>query len=69
MYFRHLYATCQPSLEQRAASWGNYQSLFSVILHGNVNMQLPNGGWLTQRFYCELTTKLGNSAAREIILH
>jgi RNA polymerase I-associated factor PAF67 len=45
MYFRHLYATCQPTLEQRVASWDNYQGLFGVILHGNVNMQLPNA-WL-----------------------
>ncbi|KAK9824526.1 hypothetical protein WJX72_011098 [[Myrmecia] bisecta] len=45
MYFRHLYAVAQPSLEQRAESWDNYCSLFNVVLHGNVNMQLPNA-WL-----------------------
>ncbi len=45
MYFRHLYAIQQPSLEARAESWSNYTALFGVILHGNVNMQLPNG-WL-----------------------
>jgi translation initiation factor 3 subunit L len=45
MYFRHLYAITQPSLEARAESWANYTALFGVILHGNVNMQLPNG-WL-----------------------
>lgn len=45
MYFRHLYAIQQPPLEARAESWANYTALFGVILHGNVNMQLPNG-WL-----------------------
>lgn len=45
MYFRHLYAVQQPSLEARCDSWHNYTALFGVILHGNVNMQLPNG-WL-----------------------
>eukprot|EP00884_Botryococcus_braunii_P016904 jgi/Botrbrau1/3898/Bobra.0183s0119.1 len=32
MYFRHLYATVQPSLEQRCDSWDNYCALFNVIL-------------------------------------
>ena len=45
MYFRHLYAVQQPSLDARCDSWANYQALFGVILHSNVNMQLPNG-WL-----------------------
>ncbi len=45
MFFRHLYAIQQPSLAARADSWANYTALFGVILHGNVNMQLPNG-WL-----------------------
>ena len=45
MYYRHLYAIQQPSLEARCESWANYTALFGVILHGNVNMQLPNG-WL-----------------------
>ncbi len=45
MYFRHLYAVQQPSLDARCESWANYQALFGVILHSNVNMQLPNG-WL-----------------------
>jgi translation initiation factor 3 subunit L len=42
MYFRHVYGKATPSLEQRRESWDNYANLFSVILHGNVNMQLPN---------------------------
>eukprot|EP00891_Asterochloris_glomerata_P008661 jgi/Astpho2/8661/Aster-05134 len=37
--FRHLYATQQPSLEQRRASWENYVALFKVILESKVNMQ------------------------------
>ena len=45
MYFRHLYASKNPNLKQRCDSWENYCNLFRVILHGNVNMQLPNE-WL-----------------------
>lgn len=45
MYFRHLYATTQPTLEQRCESWDNYVNLFRVLLQSHVNMQLPNG-WL-----------------------
>ena len=56
MYFRHLYAVQQPSLDARCDSWANYQALFGVILHSNVNMQLPNG-WLwdiIDEFVCAL---------------
>mmetsp|Transcript_35179 Transcript_35179/g.89048 ORF Transcript_35179/g.89048 Transcript_35179/m.89048 type:complete len:519 (-) Transcript_35179:279-1835(-) len=42
MYFRHLYARCQPDLRQRCESWDNYCDLFGLLLHSNVNMQLPN---------------------------
>ncbi len=42
MYFRHLYARCQPDLRQRCESWDNYVDLFGLLLHSNVNMQLPN---------------------------
>ncbi|KAK9803817.1 hypothetical protein WJX73_002987 [Symbiochloris irregularis] len=45
MYYRHLYASMQPTLDQRIASWENYCMLFSIILNSQVNMQLPNG-WL-----------------------
>jgi hypothetical protein len=38
MYFRHMYATIQPTLEQRCDSWDNYCALFNVILGSNVNM-------------------------------
>mmetsp|Transcript_1553 Transcript_1553/g.6831 ORF Transcript_1553/g.6831 Transcript_1553/m.6831 type:complete len:536 (+) Transcript_1553:206-1813(+) len=42
MYFRHVYGKTTPTLDQRKESWENYCNLFGVILHGNVNMQLPN---------------------------
>eukprot|EP00850_Spirogloea_muscicola_P021247 SM000242S08483 [mRNA] locus=s242:164261:167142:+ [translate_table: standard] len=45
MYFRHLYKQLAPTLEQRCESWDNYTQLFQVILHGHLNMQLPNQ-WL-----------------------
>eukprot|EP00951_Prasinocladus_malaysianus_P022095 scaffold184283_cov23-Prasinocladus_malaysianus.AAC.1 len=45
MYFRHMYANAKPKLQDRVESWENYCNLFRVILHGNVNMQLPNE-WL-----------------------
>lgn len=41
LYFRHLFARTQPGLRARCESWDNYCELFGVILHGNVNMQLP----------------------------
>lgn len=40
MYFRHLYASTQPTLVQRCDSYDNYCALFNVILVGNVNMQV-----------------------------
>ncbi|GLC72487.1 hypothetical protein PLESTF_001252900 [Pleodorina starrii] len=42
MYFRHLYARCQPTLRDRCDSWDNYCDLFGLLLTSNVNMQLPN---------------------------
>ena len=42
LYFRHLYARCTPDLRQRCESWDNYCDLFGLLLHSNVNMQLPN---------------------------
>mmetsp|Transcript_19202 Transcript_19202/g.53747 ORF Transcript_19202/g.53747 Transcript_19202/m.53747 type:complete len:518 (-) Transcript_19202:405-1958(-) len=42
LYFRHLYARCSPNLRQRCESWDNYCDLFGLLLHSNVNMQLPN---------------------------
>ena len=45
LYFRHVFATGMPTLEQRKESWDNYYDLFSIILSSNLNMLLPNG-WL-----------------------
>ncbi|CAI5464155.1 unnamed protein product [Closterium sp. Yama58-4] len=45
LYFRHVFARLQPTLEQRCESWENYCSLFQVVLLGNLNVQLPNA-WL-----------------------
>ena len=66
MYFRHLYAVQQPSLDARCDSWANYQALFGVILHSNVNMQLPNG-WLwdiIDEFVCVFRVTLSDTFAR-----
>ena len=40
MYYRHMYASMQPSLEQRCESWENYCLLFNIILNSQVNMQV-----------------------------
>ncbi|KAK8914274.1 hypothetical protein KSP39_PZI024331 [Platanthera zijinensis] len=45
LWFRHVYARLSPTGRQRVESWDNYCSLFGVVLHGVVNMQLPNQ-WL-----------------------
>lgn len=45
MYYRHLYARCVPTIEQRLDSFKTYCDLFDVVLTSNVNMKLPNQ-WL-----------------------
>lgn len=45
LYFRHLYARCTPTLQQRIDSYTNYMDLLGLLLTSNVNMQLPNT-WL-----------------------
>ena len=40
MYYRHMYASMQPTLEQRCQSWENYCLLFNIILNSQVNMQV-----------------------------
>lgn len=76
MYYRHLYAKNTPSLEQRCESWDNYCALFGVILHGNVNMQLPNL-WLWDmvdefiyqfQSFCQYRGKLSTKTAEELEL-
>lgn len=74
MWFRHVYARLQPTLEQRCDSWDNYCNLFQVILHGNVNMQLPNQ-WLWDmvdefiyqfQSFCQYRAKLKQKTDQEL---
>jgi translation initiation factor 3 subunit L len=76
MYYRHLYARLTPTLEQRCESWDNYCALFGVILHGNVNMQLPNI-WLWEmvdefiyqfQSFCQYRGKLSTKSPEELEL-
>ncbi|KAJ7556493.1 hypothetical protein O6H91_05G085900 [Diphasiastrum complanatum] len=76
MWFRHLYAKLTPTLEQRFESWDNYCNLFQVILHGNVNMQLPNQ-WLWDmvdefiyqfQSFCQYRAKLKSKSDQELLL-
>uniref|UniRef100_A0A7R9TYX1 Eukaryotic translation initiation factor 3 subunit L n=1 Tax=Prasinoderma coloniale TaxID=156133 RepID=A0A7R9TYX1_9VIRI len=74
MYYRHLYARLQPTLEQRCESWDNYCALFQVILNTNINMQLPNL-WLWDmvddfvyqfQSFCAYRSKLKLKSPKEI---
>ncbi|XP_073308744.1 uncharacterized protein [Primulina huaijiensis] len=76
MWFRHLYAKLSPTLKQRIDSWDNYCSLFQVVLHGVVNMQLPNQ-WLWDmvdefvyqfQSFCQYRAKMKNKTEQEISL-
>lgn len=76
MWFRHLYARLAPTGRQRVESWDNYCSLFSVVLHGVVNMQLPNQ-WLWDmvdefvyqfQSYCQYRAKLKSKTDEELQL-
>ncbi|XP_024023843.1 eukaryotic translation initiation factor 3 subunit L isoform X2 [Morus notabilis] len=76
MWFRHLYARLTPTLKQRIDSWDNYISLFQVVLHGVVNMQLPNQ-WLWDmvdefvyqfQSFCQYRAKMKNKTDQEIAL-
>ncbi|CAH9076539.1 unnamed protein product [Cuscuta europaea] len=76
MWFRHLYARLSPTLKQRIDSWDNYCSLFQVVLHGVVNMQLPNQ-WLWDMIdefvyqfqsFCQYRAKMKNKTEQEIAL-
>lgn len=76
MWFRHLYARLTPTLKQRIDSWDNYISLFQVVLHGVVNMQLPNQ-WLWDmvdefvyqfQSFCQYRAKMKNKTEQEIEL-
>ncbi|KAF6164412.1 hypothetical protein GIB67_025238 [Kingdonia uniflora] len=76
MWFRHLYARLSPTLKQRIDSWDNYCSLFQVVLHGVVNMQLPNQ-WLWDmvdefvyqfQSFCQYRAKMKTKTEQEIAL-
>ncbi|KAL1212675.1 hypothetical protein V5N11_021234 [Cardamine amara subsp. amara] len=76
MWFRHLYARLSPTLKQRIDSYDNYCSLFQVVLHGVVNMQLPNQ-WLWDmvdefvyqfQSFCQFRAKLKNKTEQELAL-
>lgn len=76
MWYRHLYARLSPTLKQRIDSWDNYCSLFQVVLHGVVNMQLPNQ-WLWDmvdefvyqfQSFCQYRAKMKNKTEQEIAL-
>eukprot|EP00798_Chlamydomonas_sp_ICE-L_P001226 gene1226-32567_t len=76
MYFRHLYARCTPDLRQRCESWDNYCDLFGLLLHSNVNMQLPNI-WLWDmvdefiyqfQSFCQYRGKIASKSPEELEL-
>jgi translation initiation factor 3 subunit L len=46
LYYRHVYAKLQPTLEQRFESWANYCDIFNLLLSDSpVALELPNQ-WL-----------------------
>ncbi|KAL4425846.1 hypothetical protein ABPG75_009862 [Micractinium tetrahymenae] len=74
MYYRHLYASTKPTVEQRIDSWENYRELFSVILNSNLNMLLPNL-WLWDmvdefvyqfQSFCQFRGKLAGKTPDEV---
>ncbi|KAL5975939.1 hypothetical protein ACLOJK_020268 [Asimina triloba] len=76
LWFRHLYARLSPTLKQRIDSYDNYCSLFQVVLHGVVNMQLPNQ-WLWDMIdefvyqfqsFCQYRAKMKTKTEQEIAL-
>ncbi|XP_051129923.1 uncharacterized protein LOC127250602 [Andrographis paniculata] len=76
MWFRHLYARLVPTLTHRIDSWDNYCNLFQVVLHGVVNMQLPNQ-WLWDmvdefvyqfQSFCQYRAKMKSKTEQEIAL-
>jgi len=78
LYFRHIYAKLQPTLEQRVDSWKNYCEFFNYLLNSgsDLNLELPNQ-WLwdiidefTYQFqaFCQYRSKLKNKTAEELTL-
>jgi translation initiation factor 3 subunit L len=75
LWYRHAHARLSPlTAANRADSWTNYCDLFSVVLHGVVNMQLPNQ-WLWDmvdefvyqfQSFCQYRAKLKNKTEDEL---
>jgi translation initiation factor 3 subunit L len=75
LWYRHAHARLSPlTAARRAESWTNYCDLFSVVLHGVVNMQLPNQ-WLWDmvdefvyqfQSFCQYRAKLKNKTQDEM---
>lgn len=75
LWYRHAHARLSPlTAAHRAESWTNYCDLFSVVLHGVVNMQLPNQ-WLWDmvdefvyqfQSFCQYRAKLKNKTEDEL---
>jgi hypothetical protein len=75
LWYRHAYARLSPlTASHRSESWSNYCDLFSVVLHGVVNMQLPNQ-WLWDmvdefvyqfQSFCQYRAKLKNKTDDEL---
>ncbi|KAM0894214.1 hypothetical protein ACQ4PT_024620 [Festuca glaucescens] len=75
LWYRHAYARLSPlTASHRSESWSNYCDLFSVVLHGVVNMQLPNQ-WLWDmvdefvyqfQSFCQYRAKLKNKTEDEL---
>eukprot|EP00002_Diphylleia_rotans_P008782 TRINITY_DN18775_c0_g1_i1.p1 TRINITY_DN18775_c0_g1~~TRINITY_DN18775_c0_g1_i1.p1 ORF type:complete len:547 (+),score=121.38 TRINITY_DN18775_c0_g1_i1:44-1684(+) len=76
LYFRHIYAKMQPTLEQREASWKNYCELFNYFLdhEGEVLLNLPSQ-WLWDmvdefiyqfQAFCQYRSKVKSKSPEEI---
>ena len=74
LYFRHVFSRLIPSLPQRVASWSNYSNLFSFVLNGNLNLQLPNQ-WLWEmvdeftyqmQSFCHFKCKVNSKSDSEL---
>jgi len=78
LYFRHVYAKLQPSLEQRFESWRNYCDFFNFLLNSppDINLELPNQ-WLWDiidefiyqfQAFCQYRSKLKNKTQEELTI-
>jgi len=78
LYYRHIYAKLQPTLEQRFESWRNYSDLFNFLLNSppDLNLELPNQ-WLWDiieefiyqfQAFCQYRSKLKNKSPEELTI-